>query len=460
MTFPSPSTQLRPLALAALGSLLLSGVALAQSEQTHRIRRRVDVRDMRLRGNHPRPIPRETGTVKLTDAGDGTAFAVEVRIDRSAGPAEFRGSATRSFLEGTFLYEGTVERLPDPFAELDARPGAAGRLANPLGGGAQGASAVRPLPKKYGIRILDDGGRLRVTLGGAEFESLPGSTKRPIVLIHGAWLDSGSWRAWKARLEGAGYRVIAPDWPGHGGFPLRTPTEAGNYGPKEIVAHYAEIIRKLPEKPILIGHSFGGLWVQMLLDRGLGAAGIALHPAPPAGVLPPSLRAAKTLLAANLPAFRRARRADVLMPEFSEFVNGFVHHEPVEARTGLFLTYARPTTAKVYRLGVLRKETRIDFGNRLRAPLLMVAGGQDRTVPAEVVAQTFRKYIDALSRGGKLRPGAPPTVLRRYVGRTHWTLLEQGWEDVLDDSLAWAERTLEAVEAGAYGAQAFERLAK
>ena len=111
---------------------------------------------------------------------------------------------------------------------------------------------------------------------------------RTIMLVHGAWLNSRSWEHWKARYEAKGYTLIAPDWPGDEGEPsdLRAhPRKAlTRSGPKEIVASYAAEIHALPEQPILIGHSAGGVFVQHLLDKGLGAAGVAIDPAPTPGV--------------------------------------------------------------------------------------------------------------------------------------------------------------------------------
>ena len=52
----------------------------------------------------------------------------------------------------------------------------------------------------------------------------------------------------------------------------------------DTVEHLAGIVPALESPPILIGHSFGGALVQILLDRGLGAAGIAIDSVPTEGV--------------------------------------------------------------------------------------------------------------------------------------------------------------------------------
>src|SRR6266480_5658676 len=117
--------------------------------------------------------------------------------------------------------------------------------------------------------------------------SSPASTP-PIVLIHGLWLTPRSWEGWKGRFESRGHQVLAPAWPRMEGDVeelRRDPSPLNGLGVGEITDHYAEIVRGLDRPPIIIGHSFGGLVTELLLDRGLGAAGVALSPAPMKGVL-------------------------------------------------------------------------------------------------------------------------------------------------------------------------------
>ena len=111
---------------------------------------------------------------------------------------------------------------------------------------------------------------------------------KTIMLIHGAWLNSASWTGFRSRYEAQGYTVIAPDWP----HDDRSPAELRDFpekalarvGQMDLFNHYDRLIRALPEAPILIGHSLGGVVVQHLLDRGLGVAGVAIDPAPTPGV--------------------------------------------------------------------------------------------------------------------------------------------------------------------------------
>ena len=106
----------------------------------------------------------------------------------------------------------------------------------------------------------------------------------PLFLIHGAWLSTRSWENFAGYFANRGFAVSAPEWPRkHGDVDeLRTEAEElKGLGIAEIVDHYEALIRELAEPPVLIGHSFGGLIVELLLDRGLGRAGVAMSPAPP-----------------------------------------------------------------------------------------------------------------------------------------------------------------------------------
>ena len=148
---------------------------------------------------------------------------------------------------------------------------------------------------------------------------------RTVVFIHGAFMLAESWGPWMRRFEARGYKCVAPAWPflDHSVDDLQRAPDPrfGRLGIGEIVDNYASIIRELGEPPILVGHSFGGLFVQMLLDRGIGAAGVAIDPAPPKGVLPGA-----NAVRASLPVIRgwgfweKVRR----MP-FQNFQWGWVH---------------------------------------------------------------------------------------------------------------------------------------
>ncbi len=168
-----------------------------------------------------------------------------------------------------------------------------------------------------------------------------------IVLIHGLWLTPLSWEKWVVRFERNGYKVLAPAWPGMEGDVeelRRNPAPYERAGVREIADHYEQIIRGLDKPPIVIGHSFGGLLTELMLDRGLGAAGVAISPAPIKGIyfLPPSALKVASVALRN-PANRR--RAVTLTPE--QFHYGFTNTLGVEESRQFYDDLAVPGPGRV-----------------------------------------------------------------------------------------------------------------
>ncbi|MEL7369368.1 MAG: alpha/beta fold hydrolase [Myxococcota bacterium] len=220
--------------------------------------------------------------------------------------------------------------------------------------------------------------------------------KETAILIHGAWTDSSCWDSFANELSAQGIACITPDWP----FKNKS-VEAQNSSPEEglanlgvedIVAHYARFIRACKTPPLLIGHSFGGLIAQILLDRGLGCGAVALCPAPPRGVLPLHPMVMRT----SLPIFTVPfgwRRILRLKP--SDWAFGFVHDRPRAAQDALYERYVVPESGRIwYELGfsLVNGLTGVSFNRVERAPLLMVAAERDRVTPASLVRTAARRY--------------------------------------------------------------------
>ena len=250
-----------------------------------------------------------------------------------------------------------------------------------------------------------------------------------VLLIHGAWLNSRSWDAVKVRYEGRGFTVVAPDWP----YDDRTPEELrempdeklAGLGIGEILDHYDRIIGQCPEEPILIGHSAGGVFVQHLLDRGLGVAGVAIDPAPTPGV-----RLGPHAIVSALPVFFEWgswKKAETMSRSY--FRNRFAQLVPDDQADALYDRYIVPTPGKVYWDGIVHK-TPIRWDNPDRAPLLLIGGEVDLIADASMTQAIYEKQSQAPSL----------TELKIFEGRSHWTLLDPGWEDVADFALSWAVR--------------------
>lgn len=249
-----------------------------------------------------------------------------------------------------------------------------------------------------------------------------------IVFVHGAWMTPTCWSQWTERFRAAGYECVAPAWPymDSGVQALRDspPDELATVGLPEIVDHYAAVADALDE-PVFVGHSFGGLVVQLLLDRGLGAAGVALHPGPPRGVLP-SVDAVR----ASLPvATTWNHQNKVVRMSFEDFCWGWAADLPPDEQRRAYDDLVVPTPGRVFfqaATGPFTRITKVDF-ERERAPLFIVAGGKDRTVSASMNEKNFKLAQKSPSR----------TDFKLYPERTHFTLGAPGWEAVADDVQAW-----------------------
>lgn len=258
---------------------------------------------------------------------------------------------------------------------------------------------------------------------------------KTIMLIHGAWLNSKSWEKWKARYEAKGYAVVAPDWPGDEGDPVELKAhprkELAKYGPKEIVAHYARLIRALPEAPVLIGHSAGGVWTQHLADQGLGVAAVAIDPAPTPGIGIPLDGAISALPVLGDP-FSGGKVVSMSKKFFAaRFANGLPRDQVDEH----FARYVVPTAGKVYWDGVVAGGAgAINWRSQTRPPMLLIGGGIDLIAPASMTRAIYNKQKHAASR----------TELKIYPDRSHYLCAEPGWEEVADFALDWAERNQRA----------------
>jgi pimeloyl-ACP methyl ester carboxylesterase len=260
------------------------------------------------------------------------------------------------------------------------------------------------------------------------------STRQPVIFVHGLWLLPSSWARWAKLFEDAGYVALTPGWPDDPETVAEANADPGVFAHKtvgEVADHFAAIIGALKKKPAIIGHSFGGLLVQMLAGRGLSAATVAIDGAPFRGVLPlplSSLKAAFPVL--GNPANRN--RAVPLTYEQFRFAFGNAVDED-EAKE-LYANFAVPASGvPLFEAATANllpwTEVKVEE-NPKRGPLLIVSGQKDNTVP--------RAISEAAYKIQQRNPGVTEFV--EMPDRGHALTIDHGWQEVASTALAFIKR--------------------
>jgi pimeloyl-ACP methyl ester carboxylesterase len=258
------------------------------------------------------------------------------------------------------------------------------------------------------------------------------STRNAIVFVHGLWLHGESWNNWIEYFRGNGYAAVAASWPGDANTTEATRRNAdavAGFGVTEIADHIAGQLKAFKQKPILIGHSFGGLLVQNLLGRDRAAAAIAIDPAPIKGVteLPLSTLKSSFPVLGNPLNFRRA--VSLTEPQFRF---GFTNAVPEQEARELFAKYAMPAPGRpLFQAATAtfnpNSATRVNVANATRGPLLLISGVEDNTVPPVLVRSTLKAY----------RKSPAVTELKEFPGRGHSLTIDSGWRELAEYSLTW-----------------------
>ena len=255
----------------------------------------------------------------------------------------------------------------------------------------------------------------------------------PVVFIHGLWIHSASWAPWIELFAERGYDPTAPGWPGDSETVLGTradPTDLDDIGIEQICHHYADFIETLDSKPIVIGHSFGGLIAQELLANDLAIGAVAIDPAPIKGVkaLPFSqLRSGFPVLG------NPANKKRTVALTAKQFRYSFGNAISEEESNALFDAFTIPgpgrplfedATANFSR----NSPAKVDTHHAPRGPLLLTSGSDDHTVPKAVTLEVLKMYEG--------NPGAVTSYLE-FAGRGHSLTIDSGWRDVAEATLEW-----------------------
>jgi pimeloyl-ACP methyl ester carboxylesterase len=267
--------------------------------------------------------------------------------------------------------------------------------------------------------------------------------KKPdtVVLIPGLFMTALSWELWVERYTERGYKVVARSWARMEGdidALRRDPSPLAGLGAAEIIDHFDRIIRALDSPPIIVGHSFGGAFTEVLLDRGLGAAGVAIDAAQLRGVYNIPL----TQLRALFPIIRNPlNRGRAVAMTLDQFHYGFTNTLSLADAKAAYDRYAVPGPGRVLFEGAFANVNggtplRVDYTRKERAPLLIIAGGDDHIVPASLNASVASRYAKSTAT----------TDYKLFPHRSHWTCGEPGWEEVADFAIEWCERHTTAAE--------------
>jgi non-heme chloroperoxidase len=261
------------------------------------------------------------------------------------------------------------------------------------------------------------------------------TNQTPVVFVHGLWLLASSWDRWAQVFEEAGYTALTPGWPDDPETVEEANANPGIFANKsvgQVADHLDAIIRKLTKKPVIIGHSFGGLLTQILAGRGLAAVSVAIDPAPFRSVLPLPISALK----AAWPVLRNpANRRRAVPLTHDQFRFAFANAVSEKEARELYETFAVPAAGKpIFQAASANlnpwTEAKVDTKNPARGPLLIMDGDKDHTVPWAIAHASYKRQ--------KRNQGV--TEIVRIANRGHALTIDSGWREVADTALTFVKR--------------------
>jgi pimeloyl-ACP methyl ester carboxylesterase len=268
-----------------------------------------------------------------------------------------------------------------------------------------------------------------------QVERANGTGRTPVVFIHGLWLLPSSWDRWATAFEEAGFAALTPGWPDDPETVEEAnanPEVLAGKGIEEIADHYADVIGRLTTKPVVIGHSFGGLLTQIIAGRGLSAASVAIDPAPFRGVLPLPISSLKS----SFPVLGNPANISRAVPlTYDQFRYAFANEVSEEEARQLHEEFAVPAAGKpLFQAATANlnpwTEAKVDHENPDRGPLLIISGEKDHTVPWAIANAEYKRQVK--------NPGV--TEITEIKGRGHSLTIDSGWRQVCDTALTFVRR--------------------
>ena len=256
---------------------------------------------------------------------------------------------------------------------------------------------------------------------------------KTIVMIHGMWGGGWYWQPMKSFFEQQGFTCLTPDLRYHDLEIGEQPDEKlGTLSLIDYVDDIEALIKTLPEKPIVMGHSMGGIIAQKVAERGLAELLILACPAPPNDVTAISWSAFKSFLPLLFkPKFWQRPHK----PSFENVVESSFQMIPEEKRRDYYdrLVYESGWVAVEIGLPFLdKKEATKVVSSKVDCPTLVFSAENDRLTPVKLVKKIADKY--------------PQSEYYNFAGQTHWVIAEQGWERCANLICEWLLRQRESDE--------------
>src|SRR3954451_17008992 len=257
----------------------------------------------------------------------------------------------------------------------------------------------------------------------------------PVVFVHGLWLLPSSWDRWRVVFQDAGYATLAPEWPDDPDTVEEANAHPETFAHKtvgRVADHFEDVIGKLDKRPAIVGHSFGGLLVQMLAGRGVADATVAIDPGPFRGVLPLPISALKS---ASPVLGNPANHGRAVPLTSAQFRYGFANAVSEEEARELYATFAVPASGvPLFQAATANlnpwTEAKAKTKNPDRGPLLIISGEKDNTVPWAIGNAFFKKQ--------KRNKGV--TEIVEMPNRGHSLVIDHGWNEVADTALRFVRR--------------------
>ena len=287
-----------------------------------------------------------------------------------------------------------------------------------------------------GTQVRETQGAAAITeREAAQIERANASGRTPVVFIHGLWLLPSSWDPWADLFDESGYAPVTLSWPDDPETveeARRNPDVLARKTLGQVVDHAADVIGRLENRPVVIGHSTGGLIAQIIAGRGLSAATVAIDPGPFRGVLPLPISTLKSSLPVLKNPLNRGRAVTLT---FDEFKYGWANVLSDEEAKRLYERYhvAAPGVALMQMANANLNpwtEAKADTKSPDRGPLLIIEGENDHTVAWAIANATYKRQ----------RRNEGVTEFAKVPNRGHSLTIDSGWREVADKALEFVRR--------------------